>query len=224
MYCRPLDADLTEAGHEVAFFMDERVYWSVYYNYKVDAEREGFATFCMEKVCRTQGEADFSVLQLTAANAHAVALSNDKFRDYANAFPQLVGTQRLHTFSVFAKPTPMLFVIGLKAPIQLRKLEPAVTVEPELAPELACIEERQATPVTARAVEHAVSMFKVYRKALAHDPEALEMLATCYAEGVRVSKNFRKSATLDRVARESQKRVWQQERRQKHGGRFRKCA
>jgi hypothetical protein len=219
---RSVEQGLLDAGHEAKFFMEVDTHWWAMH---LSPETvEAFNAFCAEKVGVVHGEADELLLQMALAMPNAVILSNDRFRDYAEAYPEIVGTPRVLRLNVIGNAYAMMGISGLKGLIPVQSFE-VEEEEKVLPPEIACIEERYSASVTSRAVCSQNRLCQLRRKAAARDPEALECLATRYAEGDGVVRNFRKSATLDRCAQEAKKRIWQQARRQKRGvNHFRKCA
>ena len=220
---RSLDEGLVNAGYETMFFMEVTTHWWAMHAFPETAE--AFKTFCKEKVGLVYGEADEMLFQTALAMPGAVILSNDRFRDYAESYPEIVGTKRVIRLNVTGNAYSMMGIQGVKELIPLQHFEVEQEEEVVLPPEIACIEERYSAPVTPRAVCSQNCLCQVRRKAAEHDPEALECLATRYAEGDGVARNFRKSATLDRCAQEAKKRSWQVERRQKRVmNQFRKCA
>lgn len=220
---RSLDEGLVNAGYETLFFMEVKTLWWAMHAFPETAEV--FEAFCTEKVGLVYGdEADEVLLQTAFSMPGAVILSNDRFRDYAESYPEIVGTKRVTHLNVTGNAYPMMGIYGVKELILLQHVE-LKTEDETLPPEIACIEERYSSPVTPRAVCSQNCLCQLRRKAAEHDPEALECLATRYAEGDGVARNFRKSATLDRCAQKAKKRSWQQTRRQKRGvNHFRKCA
>ena len=220
---RSLAEGLKDFGYESIFFMEYRTYGWVIKTYAESAE--AFKTFCGEQIGLVHGEADEVLLQTALAMPGTVILSNDNFRDYTEPYSEIVGTARVCKYSVVSGVKSILAIHGVKKLISLQHFGVEQDEKEMLPPEIACIEERYSTPVTPRAVCSQDCLCQLRRKAAERDPEALECLATRYAEGDGVVRNFRKSATLDRCAQEAKKRSWQLERRQKRGvNHFHKCA
>lgn len=230
---RSLDEGLLRLGYEPIFFMEYRTYGWAMKAYSASAE--AFDAFCKEKVGFVTSEADEVLLQTAFSMPDAVILTNDRFRDYAEAYPEIVGTKRMRGYSVVGGAYPVVSIPGIKELIVLQTFDEVSSEEAAeiVAPEIACIEERLETPVTPRACCQKVPLYELRRKAAQHDADAFECLATCYAEGTGVRRNFRKSATLDRAAQEAKKREQQMLRRAKRGNyrcykccatSYRKCA
>ena len=177
---------------------------------------EPLRQFCHEKVSFVWGQADEPLLETAAHSTNTFILSNDKFRDYASRYPQLVGSSRILPYLVETVFAQALSIVGMGSLVFLSTYEDA-EVEPEeqplLAPEFDCIEPREVMPVTERASETIEGLCILRKKAADHDPHAFEVLATYYAEGRGVDCDFKKSACLDRAAQVAQKRAWQVGRR-----------
>lgn len=214
-----LDDGLREAGCEGVFFMEHRTLGWAVHTYPESAE--ALRAFCQEKVSMVAGEADEPLLQMALLLSGSVILSNDAFRDYAEAYPEVVTSSRIHRLSVLDEATPLLSVCGIKALIPLhasREVETASDDKsPSLMPEIACIEERPKCPPPPPAVHRKQCLCELRQKAAQRDPVALEHLAACYAEGRGVPRNYRKSITLDRASIEAKKRARQCLRRAQRG-------
>lgn len=212
---RSLDEGLVNAGYETMFFMEVKTHWWAMHAFPETAE--AFEAFCKEKVGLVSGEADEVLLQTAFSMPGAVILSNDHFRDYAESYPEIVGTKRVTRLNVTGNAYSVMGIYGVKELIPLQHFEVEQDEEEMLPPEIACIEERYSAPVTPRACCQKVALHELRRKASQHDATAFEALATYYAEGTCVKRNFRKSAVLDRAAQEAKKREQQLRRRAQRG-------
>ena len=216
---RALEEGVTAAGYAVTFVLDLKTFWWNYYNMPTE-KREVWHQFCNEKVTNTVGEADETLLQLASTMSDSIILSNDRFRDYAKLYPELVGSTRVHTFTVMHNGVHAVTISGVQKVFLMQHfLEEATPPLVEecnvVAPELECIETRVYEPVTSRASEVAEGVSSLRRKVVEHDAQALYTLATYYAEGVGVHQDFSKSVRLDRAAQKAQKRAWQEGRRRR---------
>ena len=221
---RSLDEGLKDLGYDSILFMEYSTYNWVIKTYPESSE--AFVAFCKEKVGLVHGEADEVLLQTELTMPNAVILSNDWFRDYAEAYSEIVGTQRVCKYSVVSGAQTVISIHGVKDLIPLQTVDEDDTegFEKMLAPEIACIEERVESPVTPRARCQKVALHDLRRKVAQHDAEAIENLATCYATGKGVRRNFHKSVVLDRVALEAKKREQEHRRRSRRGkSRRHKC-
>lgn len=214
---RSLEEGLVSLGYKPIFFMEYGTYGWAMKTYAAHAE--AFDAFCKAKVGLVCGEADEVLLQTAFSMPDAVILTNDRLRDYAEAYPEIVGTKRVCGYTVVGGAYPVMAIQGVKELIPLQTLaeETGEATEEELPPEIACIEERLESPVTPRACCQKVALHELRRKASQHDATAFEALATYYAEGTCVKRNFRKSAVLDRAAQEAKKREQQLRRRAQRG-------
>lgn len=118
-------ADGLEAmGYFCRIFLEHRS-WKYY---RCSQESES-ARASFESACKTLGvtivgrEADFVILQALMSVAKSVAITNDRYSDYAKAFPELVGTLRLRGFSVSEVEGEKLIAIdGLTKAIKVRRI------------------------------------------------------------------------------------------------------
>ena len=212
---RSMEAEFERVGFVPVFMLESRTLnWACAISplNKVEPLRQ----FCREKVSSVWGQADAPLLETADHSTNTFILSNDKFRDYASRYPQLVGSSRVLPYVVETVSAQALSITGMDALVFLSTYEDA-EVEPQdeavLAPELDCIEPREEVPVTERATEMVEGLFILRKKAAEHDPHAFEVLATYYAEGRGVARDFKKSVCLDRAAQKAQTRAWQTERR-----------
>lgn len=212
---RSIERELARVGLTALFVMEHRaVTWHLHHTpaNKVAPLRQ----FCREKVVTVPGEADEALLQMASHSINTFILSNDRFKNYAEVYPQVVGTSRVCSFVLIPDFAQALSISGMGSLIFLSAYEDepvAVSAPMELAPELDCIEPREVVAVTERATETVEGLFILRKKAAEHDPHAFEVLATYYAEGRGVDRDFKKSVCLDRAAQVAQKRAWQSSRR-----------
>ena len=92
---------LKEQGYEARIYLEHRA-WKFYsFNQGSEEAGEAFKTLCRNLDVTIVGrEADLAILQVLKAVPKSVALTNDRYVDYAKTFPDLVGTPRLRGFSV----------------------------------------------------------------------------------------------------------------------------
>ena len=94
-------AGLKALGYVCRIYLEHRS-WKYYgFSQESDAARVAFESMCKALGVTIVGrEADFAILQTLMSVAKSVAITNDRYSDYAEAFPELVGTSRLRGFSV----------------------------------------------------------------------------------------------------------------------------
>lgn len=128
---KALQKDLTALGYKPHFLLERRALeWVVRCQTDIDKGRL-FRRLCADTdtvsiVCGSKAEADFPLLQMASALPDSVCVSRDRFRDYATAFPDIVGTNRVRTFALRTIPgdrVPSVFIDGIKAPIRLTETE-----------------------------------------------------------------------------------------------------
>lgn len=122
-----LQTELKALGYKPHFFLERRTLdWAVLNQTDADVGRL-LRQLCADTdtvslVNGMRDEADFPLLQMAFALPDAVCISRDHFRDYATAFPNIVGTSRIRTFALRTIPgdrAPSIFIDGIKAPIRL---------------------------------------------------------------------------------------------------------
>lgn len=124
-----IECDLTAAGYNVLFFIERRaMVWAMRNQESYEDEirlRDLFSR--KERVTVVTGfgsKADLTILQIASFMPDSVCVSCDRFDDYAEAFPGIVGTNRVRAFSVtYTGGTSVLCVDGLTMPIAVRRRE-----------------------------------------------------------------------------------------------------
>ena len=118
---RSLSVGLKEQGYEAQIYLEHRARTFLIWHQGTEEAGEAFKALCRElDVVPVDREADLAILQTLSAIPNSVAVTNDRYRDYAKAFPELVGTPRLRQFTVAC--------IGGKKLISVDGLARAITV------------------------------------------------------------------------------------------------
>lgn len=122
-----VETQLTTAGYGIHFFIEERTLTWVSTNQRDLDAKKHFQKLCSRKnsvtvVCGKNTEADHPILQTADALPDSVCVSRDQFRDYANAYPNVVGTERVRTFTVMrVAGHTLLSIDGIKKAILVRR-------------------------------------------------------------------------------------------------------
>lgn len=115
---------LKKMGYVCRVYLEHRswVYYS--HNQESDAAREAFESTCKALEVMIVGrEADIAILQMLRSVTKSVALTNDRYSDYATVFPELVGTMRIRGFSVTeVNGEKLIAVDGLAKTIRVKKI------------------------------------------------------------------------------------------------------
>jgi len=142
---------LTCAGHSVVFFWEHAAYTWTKAQQATEEEKRALKAFvARENVSLVSGESDLAILQAAQVTPNSICLTRDRFNDYAETYPKIVGTLRHRSFSV-AKIAGMLTlsVFGLKYAIVLSKPE----TRRELVPVRADMSKPKVSALTSPAVE-----------------------------------------------------------------------
>ena len=92
---------LKEQGYDARIYLEHRAWKFFSFNQGSEEAGERFKSLCRELDVTIVGrEADCAILQTMGSIANSVGLTNDRYADYAKAFPDIVGSSRLRGFSV----------------------------------------------------------------------------------------------------------------------------
>ena len=98
---RSLSDGLKAQGYEGRIYLEHRAWKFVSCHQASAADGEQFKTLCRDLEVTIVGrESDIAILQALKVVPNSVAVTKDRFDDYAKAFPELVGSSRLRGFSV----------------------------------------------------------------------------------------------------------------------------
>ena len=202
---------LSEQGYKAMFFIERRcLTWARCNQRTVDdaSALDAFArrgdVVVVEDGGKSVAEADSAILQMAEALPNSVCVSRDRFCDYAHAYPGIVGTDRVRTFSVAR--------LAGKTLILLNGIAHAIAVEERpvaSAPSVDVPDERKGLLAVAdECLRHgdAPHAERIYAKVAKNDPAAYRALADMYREGSAVPADGKKAARYERLARESEKR------------------
>ncbi len=213
---------LYDQGYKPMFFIERRCFTWAHCNQRTAADVDALDMFMRHSdVVLVEGggtgkaEADYAILQMAEALPDSVCVSRDHFSDYAHMYPDIVGTNRIRSFSV-AK-------IGGKTMILVNGIVHAIVVD---APVVAQDADDAAAPVDMPPMEVNVSAgrggllavadervrrgdakgaLRIYAKVAKRDPLAYHALAEMYREGNAVRADVKKAAHYERLARTSEK-------------------
>ncbi len=165
LYVRPLmeavESKLEEVGYHVHFFVERRALdWAVAKQPHPSAKTR-LRGLCArkEKVTIIQGEkseADLPMLQAATMLPNSFCISMDRFRDYANAFPGIVGTDRVRKFSFsLLEGDLMLSIDGIQAAIPVSadmECRSSKTEAPIVEPK-----DSEAAPISVQSVAQTMT-------------------------------------------------------------------
>ena len=207
---------LSDHGYGTMFFLERRCLAWARYSQRTAADADALDAFArrsdvvlVENGGTGADEADCAILQMAEALPDSVCVSRDRFGDYAQVYPNIVGTSRVRSFSV-AKT-------GGKTMILVNGVVHAIVVEDgnmksAEAPSLAANDLVGRSRILAVAdgcirrgnVERAV---RIYAKAAKRDPLAYRALAKMYREGDAVSADRKKALHYESLARTHEKTI-----------------
>ena len=124
-WMRAIESSRLNSGYGVKFFTEERsMRWAIDHQRTRKEERD------LKDICECKNlvtiihgdkeEADLAIMQTASVIPNSVCVSCDKYRDYAKAYPNIVGTQRVRPFTtstIFGNK--MLHITGILDPIVL---------------------------------------------------------------------------------------------------------
>lgn len=188
-----VETQLTTAGYRVHFFMEERTLTWVSTNQRDLDAKKHFQKLCSRKnsvtvVCGKNTEADHPLLQTADALPDSVCVSRDRFRDYANAYPRVVGTERHRTFTVMrVAGHTLLSIDGIKNAILVRQQvchapeAKIATCMPQKSEAPARSESNaEAIPVPKQAFRNRETEIRLLSMAARKDPSKYLALADLY--------------------------------------------
>ena len=136
---RTIERDLADSGYHAMFFIEQRALTWALCNQPSDEERRDLEALCnrADLVTKTFGrrdEADLPMLQVASVVPESVCVTCDRLRDYAGTFPEIVGTDRVKSFTVSRLGgKAIVSVPGLRRPLVIdnRELPEGGTADPE---------------------------------------------------------------------------------------------
>lgn len=203
-----VETQLTTAGYGIHFFIEERTLTWVSTNQRDLDAKKHFQKLCSRKnsvtvVCGKKTEADHPILQTADALPDSVCVSRDQFRDYANAYPNVVGTERIRTFTVMrVAGHTLLSIDGIKNAILVRRQvnhasEAEMTTDMPQKPETPVTSESTAEtiPVPQQAFRNRETEIRLLSMAARKDPSKYLALADLYwstskAEDCKLAAKF----------------------------------
>ncbi len=227
-----IEKSLTASGYSVLFFVERRcLAWA---RYQQTTDLDGERILALEKrtnrvtVISGRGEADLAILHVAAAVPGSVCISRDSFRDYKTAFPTIVGSDRVKSFTLanFAGKR-VLSIDGVRDPIFLENpaQTPAVaeaeTADSESAePAVSTTQDATAADkadltaaekgafggaVAWRPRSHRGAATHFYAKSARNDPNLFYALADQYAAGSEEERKL--AAKYEKLAFQKEKRL-----------------
>lgn len=227
-----IEKSLTASGYSVLFFVERRcLAWARHQQVtELDVDR----LLTLEKrsdrvsVIFGRGEADLAMLQVADAVPGSVCISRDSFRDYGAAFPAIVGSDRVKSFTLAnVAGKRVLSIDGVRDPISLEDPEPtpavaeAETVGTEPAKPAVSTNQDSASAdhADSAAVDEGVFGCAVawrprrrrgaathfYAKSARNDPDLFYALADQYAAGTAEERKL--AAKYEKLAFQKEKRL-----------------
>jgi len=230
-------SSMSEQGYKTMFFIERRCLTWAQHNQRSQTEVAELDTFVRRDDvvivgdCGDgTGEADCAILQMAEALPESVCVTRDRYEDYAHAYPGIVGTNRIRSYSV-AK-------VGGKTMILVNGVAHAIVVEnvrkeTDISPDMQSVEVQTPAsavfqpPATTTAAEvdiagnhsglfaiaeecvrrgDAQGAVRLYGKLAKRDPAAYRVLAGMYRDGTTVRADGKKAALYERLARAAEKR------------------
>lgn len=164
-----IERSLSERGHEMVFFIENRTLGWLRYNQDTPEEVDALEAFCSKSnVSKVGGEADLPILQAACVFPDSVILTRDHYEEYSETFPEVVGSERLcNCSSVMVGGKTLLSIVGLRdaividdiqnpAPATAADAEEEVAVVPTEIEVAADAEELVEEPVTRALPSFAV--------------------------------------------------------------------
>lgn len=112
-------ASMSEQGYKPMFFIERRcLTWALHNQRSTDEAAELSAFARRDDVVvvgdggNGTGEADCAILQMAEALPDSVCVTRDHYGDYAHAYPGIVGTNRIRSFSVTRLVGKMLILLS----------------------------------------------------------------------------------------------------------------
>ena len=206
-------ASMSEQGYKPMFFIERRcLTWALHNQRSTDeaTELSAFAqrgdVVVVEDGGNGTAEADCAILQMAEALPDSVCVTRDHYGDYAHAYPGIVGTNRVRSFSVTRLLGKMLILLSGVAHAIIVEESPAPTdPAPAVAAESASNAE---TPESAPTVEADVTEAREVRAcrdrsgALARRKGLLAVADECLRHGdvSRAERLYAKAAKDDPAA------------------------
>ena len=214
---------LTGQGYKALFFIERRCLTWALCNQRTEdevAELDAFVrqgdVVVVEDGGNGAGEADYAILQMAEALPGSVCVTRDHHEDYAHVYPNIVGTNRIRSFSVAkACGKTMILVNGITHAIVVVDRQVQAVALP-VAPSAPSTPVSNLVPADSRRGLLAVAgdcvrrgdvqrAERIYAKVAKRDPAAYRALAEMYREGKAVPVDGKKAARYERLARKSEK-------------------
>ena len=161
-------ATMSEQGYKPMFFIERRcLTWTLQNQRSTDdaAELRAFArrddVVVVGDGGNGAGEADCAILQMAEAMPGSICVSRDRYSDYAHAYPGIVGTDRIRSFSVTRPGGKMLILLNGIAHAIVVEEGPTRTVPVSAVPAESV--SNAGTPESAPTVEADVTEARVGR-------------------------------------------------------------
>lgn len=215
-----ISESMSEQGYKTMFFIERRcLTWALHNQRSTDEadELDAFArrgdVVIVGDGGNGTGEADSAILQMAEAMPGSVCVTRDRYEDYAHAYPGIVGTDRIRSFSVAkAGGKSMILVNGLAHAIVVEDAPPHVRATPSESPSQSteCCRpdvhsERDALLALGTAMLTKGNEKKgiaCFAKAGAVNPLVWAELAWMYNDGTGVKADKSKARRFFRKARE----------------------
>ena len=215
-----ITGSMSEQGYKTMFFIEQRcLTWALHNQRSTDEADELDAFMRRGDVVivgdggNGTGEADGTILQMAEAMPGSVCVTRDRYEDYARTYPDIVGTDRIRSFSVAkAGGKLMILVNGIAHAIVVEDAPRLVRATPSVssAPFTECCRpdvhsERNAllalgSAMLAKGAEKkAIACFA---KAAKNNPLVWADLAWMYNDGTAVKADKSKARRFFRKARE----------------------
>ena len=227
---------LHEAGYKTMFFLERgTLTWLMHHQASAEGEKRLNAFSRRDDVVLVgaKAEADLPILQTLESVPESYAISLDRFWDYKDAFPEIVDSARIRTFSLMRYGDKLnISVDGIRQMISvpLKGDEEAPVSEVEEKPMLLANKEAPARataqtprPLTDagvlgigwRMLEHGSreSAIRLISRAAKKGPAAYFALAEAYSQGIDGEPDQKAAAKFKRLGDKLARRQRQAERR-----------
>lgn len=216
---KSLSDGLRNLGYESRIYLERRSMNYYSFNQENDASSRDFEAVCKDlDVTVVVWESDLVILQALKAVPNSTGITKDRLADYEKAFPELVGSKRLRSFSVSRIDGKTLIMIdGLTDAITVEKhavesVEKETPVE-SVAPRMFTNNAKRGLYGFGNTLFENGNMpaaTRCYNRVVAgRHPEGFEGLAEIYA----CSGDAKKAAKCEKLGEELRRRLREQKRR-----------
>lgn len=233
--------ELEARGYKPRFIWEHKAYVWTRTSQTTEAERAAVKVFSHRpNVARVNGEADLVLLQTLHEIPDSICVTHDKFGDYAEVYPDLVGTERHRDVSVVRLEDRLLLSIpGLRDAIVVpdwqekeSPVEDEATFEEEESQKVVAVDRRPACGLAGiatlcREKGRVRQALKLFGKAARRNPTVYRTMAEIYGMGEGVPVDAKAAVKYERLAEEGERvrRAYARRCRRQRAERFRQiCA